>query len=128
MVHLQGSLQDGGRAEHDQHHSPEVLPLGQLLQDAQEVDGGEQIAPAEAFVGGAALSNVGKLCVDRIEDTVREIQSGKVVPCGHVLAHVLVEELEHKGDAVGKDEVLAQIFKLVDVVDLKMLEQQQEGG
>jgi hypothetical protein len=54
---------------------------------------------------------------------VREVKTGEVIPRGYVLADVLVEEFEHERDAVGKDEVLAHILKLVDVVDFEVLEE-----
>ena len=128
MVNFESPLQNGGRSKHDEHDSTEVLPLGELLQDAEQVDGGEEVTPAESLVGGATLPDVGVLHVDRIECTAGEIQGGDVVASGHVLADILVEELEHERDAVGKDQVLTQILKLVDVVHFEVLEEEKKGG
>lgn len=45
-VYLEGPFQDGGRLEHNKHHDPRVLPLAQLVQDAEEVGAGEHVPPA----------------------------------------------------------------------------------
>lgn len=37
------------------HHGPGVLPFGQLVQDPQQVDAGEQIPPAELIVVSSLL-------------------------------------------------------------------------
>ena len=40
----------------------------------------------------------------------------------------MVEKLEHERNAVGKDEMLTHVLKLVDVVDFEVFEEEQEGG
>ena len=40
----------GGAPPDGTHHGPGVLPLGQLVEDPQEVDAGEQVPPAELVV------------------------------------------------------------------------------
>ena len=71
---------------------------------------------------------VGELSILRREDTVGEVECGEVVPCCHVLADILVEELEYERDAVGEDQVLPHVLKLVHVVHLEVFQQQQEDG
>ena len=106
-----------------------MLPLGQLLQDPDQVDAGEEVAPAVARVCGRALYDVtGRVHVLRVEDAVGEIQRGEVVSSGDVLHHVLVEELENKRYAVGEDEVLAHVLELVDMVHLEVLQKEEEYG
>ena len=48
VADFQCSFQDGGRAEHHQHDRSEVLPLCQLLEDANQVDTGEEVSPTVA--------------------------------------------------------------------------------
>ena len=57
-----------------------------------------------------------------------KVETGEIIPRGNVLTDVLVEELEDKRDAVGEDEVLAHVLKLVDVVDFEVLEEKKERG
>lgn len=55
MPDFECSLEYGRRAEHHQHNSSKVFPLGQLLEDAQEVDGSEEVPPAETIICGRAV-------------------------------------------------------------------------
>ena len=64
----------------------------------------------------------------RIENAVGKVESGKVVSSGDVLTDVLVEKLEHERYTVGKDEMLTHVLKLVDVVHLKVLQEEEESG
>lgn len=59
---------------------------------------------------------------------MREVETSEIIPRSYVLTDVLVEELEDERDAVGKDEVLAHVLKLVDVVDLEVLEEEEKSG
>lgn len=53
---------------------------------------------------------------------MRKVEAGEVVSRGNVLTDVLVEEFEYEWYTVGKDKVLTHVLKLIDVVDLEMLE------
>ena len=129
VSNLQRSLENLCRPEHDQHHRPKMLPLCQLLQNPDQIDTTEQVPPTVAPVRRRTLSNVRhSLSVLWIEHAVGEIKTGEIIPRGNVLTDVLVEELENEGDAVGEDEVLAHVLKLVDVVDFEVLEEKEESG
>ena len=129
VSNLQRSLENLRRPEHHQHHRPKMLPLCQLLQNPDQVDTTEQIPPTVPSVRRRTLRNVRhSLSVLRIEHAVGEVETGEIIPRGNVLTDVLIEELEDERDAVGEDEVLAHILKLVDVVDLEVLEEEKESG
>ena len=59
---------------------------------------------------------------------MREIECGEVIPRSNVLAHILIEELEDERNTIREHQVLAHVLKLVDVVDLKVFQQQQQSG
>ena len=61
-------------------------------------------------------------------NTAGEVQKRYVVLTTNVCHDVLVEEFENKGNAVGEDEVLRHELKLIDVVDLEMLQEEKEDG
>ena len=83
MPHLEGALQDRSRAKHHQHDGAEVLPLGELLQDAHQVDAGEEVPPAVARVRGGALHDVaGGVHVLWVSDVSG--QAVEPVYCGHL--------------------------------------------
>ena len=63
-----------------------------------------------------------------VENTIGEVERGEVISSRDVLHHVLVEELEHEWDTVGKDEVLAHVLELVDVVHFQVLQEEQQNG
>lgn len=45
-----------------------------------------------------------------------------------VRENVVVEELQNDRDAVGEDQVLADVFELINVIDFQVLQKQQENG
>lgn len=125
VSHLQRSLENLCRPKYDQHHRPKVLPLCQLLQNPDQVYAAEEIPPTVSSVGRRALGNVrDSLGILWIENAMWEVQSSEVVSRSHVLTDVLVEKLEHERDAVGKDEMLTHVLKLVDVVDFEVFEEE----
>ena len=62
------------------------------------------------------------------DDAAGVVQQGDVVLAADVGHDVLVEELQHQGDAVGEDQVLGHELELVNVVDLEVLEEQEKDG
>ena len=44
--YLEGSFKDRGGFEDDQHHRPRMLPFRQFIQNSQQIDAGEEVAPA----------------------------------------------------------------------------------
>ena len=71
---------------------------------------------------------ISELRILRREHAVGEVERGEVIPSGHILTHILVEELEHEWNTICKHQVLPHILKLVDVVHLEVLQQEQQGG
>lgn len=57
-----------------------------------------------------------------INITVRETHSYLHIFRANVSHNVLVEELQHKRNAVGKHQVLGHELKLINVVQLKVLQ------
>ena len=75
------------------------------------------------FLG--ALTDISLLNIDGEEHTSWEIQCREIIPCGHILIDILVEELQHKWNTIGKHQMLPQIFELVNMVDFEVLEEEQ---
>ena len=144
VPHLEGPLQDRSGAEHDHDHRATVLPLRELLEYAHQVDAGEEVAPTVPLVRGRAgfgpspnfsshHPHQGRVHAPLpprwVEDAVGKVHRGVVAPRRDVLSHgLLVEELEDEGDAVGKDELLADKLKLVYVVQLEVLQEEKQDG
>ena len=116
-----------------------MLPFRELVEHSQEVDAACHISPAEnrnitnlRKTHDSRLSmrnpNLKGLCCQlRLFSnyTARKVQKSNVVLAANVSHDVLVEELQHQGDAVSEYKVLGHELKLVDVVNLEMFEKQQ---
>ena len=119
-----------------------MLPFRELVEHSQEVDAACHISPAEnrnitnlRKTHDSRLSmrnpNLKGLCCQlRLFSnyTARKVQKSNVVLAANVSHDVLVEELENKGNAVSKDQVLRHELELVDVVDLEVLQEEEEDG
>ena len=46
LKYLESSFEDRGGFEDDQHHRPRMLPFRQFIQNSQQIDAGEEVAPA----------------------------------------------------------------------------------
>ena len=57
------------------HHDPGVLPLGELVEDPEEVDAGEHVPPAEGR-GVADLQGLGRQLRLLPDYARREVQEG----------------------------------------------------
>ena len=125
------------------HHYPGVLPLCQLVQNPQQVNTACHVSPAE----NRDIANLERIDKERriregnsnlkglccqlwlfSNDTAGKVQKSYVVLAANVSHDVLVEELENKGNAVSKDQVLQHELELVDVVDLEVLQEEEENG
>ena len=60
-------------------------------------------------------------------DTVKKVESGNSVSSSDKVGHLLTDKLDDQGNAVGKHQLLADVLKLVDVVQLVVLQQQQQN-
>ncbi|KAH9409200.1 hypothetical protein TYRP_023704 [Tyrophagus putrescentiae] len=60
-------------------------------------------------------------------DTVGKVESGDSVASSDKVGHLLTDKLDDQGNAVGKHQLLTDVLKLVDVVQLVVLQQQQQN-
>ncbi|KAH9393486.1 hypothetical protein TYRP_021829 [Tyrophagus putrescentiae] len=60
-------------------------------------------------------------------DTVGKVESGDGVASSDKVGHLLTDKLDDQGNAIGKHQLLTDVLKLVDVVQLVVLQQQQQN-
>ena len=104
-----------------------MLPLGEFVEDPQQVDAAGHVPPA---VDGGVPHLQRLRCQLGLlpDDAAGEVEESDVVLAANVGHDVLVEELQHQRNTVSKDEMLRHELKLIDVVDLEMLQQKQEDS
>jgi len=127
LLDAQDLLEDGRRLEDDEHHDPGALVLGELVQDAQQVDAGEDVAPPDSR-RVAVLELLGVQLGLLADHAVGKVQVHVAVLGLDEAGDVQVEELEDERHAVGEQQVLARELELVDVVDLEVLEHEEQDG
>ena len=104
-----------------------MFPFSEFIENPEKIDTTGHVPPAEDRRVPHLQSLRRQLWLFS-DDTTGIVQEGDVVLAPDVGHDVLVEELQHQGDAVGKHQVLGHELKLVNVIDLEMFEKEQQDG
>ena len=104
-----------------------MFPLGELVEDPEKVDAARHVPPAE-HRGVPHLQRLSRQLGLFPDHTAGVVKQSDVVLAPDVRHDILVEELQHQGDAVSEHKVLRHELKLVNVIDLEMLEKEQQNG
>ena len=108
------------------YHYSRMFPLCQFIENPKKIDARGHVSPTKDR-GVTDLQSLSCQLGLFTNHTTRIVKKCNVVFASNVCHDVLVEELENEGDTVGEDQVLRHELKLVNVIDLKVFEKEEQN-